>query len=256
MGLSLLPTRSKKRFPRASGQGLLPLLGNHLLWKSAFLCWQLQAPVCSDPLQLKFKQSLQFPGGSVFHKMYSLADSDCEQLCIESAEVLWLSSFLLTLLRGCRQGHILHPLSPPTVGSSTLRKQDRSPLFPAPVFRPVAELRSSVDSFLNPSHAQVSNASLSWLQINQRVCLVFKNITVQYKCICFMRIFLTGVNIFHKFYFFLKSMWMLQVSDKLLLISRMNRSNRNVRDNAYLSTTLFFEYFFLKLKKSILRTLF
>lgn len=84
MGLSLLPTRPKKRFPRASGQGLLPLLGNHPLWKSVFLCWQLQAPVCSDPFQVKFNQSLQTFGGSVLHKLYSLADPDCEQFCTKS----------------------------------------------------------------------------------------------------------------------------------------------------------------------------
>lgn len=42
---------------------------------------------------------------------------------------------------------------------------------------------------------------------------------------------------------------MLQVSDKLLLVSKMNRSNRNVSDNSHLPNTLFFEYFFLKLKK-------
>lgn len=52
-----------------------------------------------------------------------------------------------------------------------------------------------------------------------------------------------------KFYFFLKSMWTLQVSDKLLLVSKINKSNRNVTDNVYLSNTLFFEYFFLKQKK-------
>lgn len=59
----------------------------------------------------------------------------------------------------------------------------------------------------------------------------------------------TAVSISDKFYFFLKSMWMLQVSDKLLLVSKMNRSNRNVSDNSHLPNTLFFEYFFLKLKK-------
>lgn len=52
-----------------------------------------------------------------------------------------------------------------------------------------------------------------------------------------------------KFYFFLKSMWTLQVSDKLLLVSKIKKSNRNVTDNVYLSNTLFFEYFFLKQKK-------
>lgn len=64
-----------------------------------------------------------------------------------------------------------------------------------------------------------------------------------------MRIFLTGASISDKFYFFCKSMWMLQVSDKLMLVLKMNRSNRNVSDNAYLSNRLFFEYFFLKLEK-------
>lgn len=42
----------------------------------------------------------------------------------------------------------------------------------------------------------------------------------------------------------------LQVSDKLLLVSKMNRSKRKVSDNAYLPNTLFLEYFFLKLKKN------
>lgn len=64
-----------------------------------------------------------------------------------------------------------------------------------------------------------------------------------------MRIFLTGVSITNKFYFFLKSMWMLQVSDKLVLVSKMNRSTRNVSDNAYLPNTLLFEFFFSETEK-------
>lgn len=151
------------------------LLFLYLKLKSVFLCWQLQVPVCSDPLQVKFKQSLQFFAGPLLHNLYSLADLDCEQFCTGSAWSAVALHFPPHTAQGMQAGLHPAPFIAARCGEQHPKGNKRDPTVPSSWVQACG--RSSVDILLNPSQAQVSNISLSWLQINHRVFL--KNITVQ-----------------------------------------------------------------------------